>query len=434
MTAPPAPKKDALPETPVPRRHHLVLMISAALMLSFILWASLARIDEVARGEGTVIPSSEVQAIQSLDGGIVEDLPAREGETVEAGDILLRLRNVEAASDLSAARQKYLGLMASIARLRAAAEGGEPQFPEEVLQDAPGFARAESDTLKADRDRLKGQLEVLAAQKAQKEQETAELERRIADTERLLKLAREERAMVAPLVSRGAASRMSLLQADRQIAEREAELAALNLSLPRAASAVEEFARRASGLEDEFRANARRELSDKTAEAEALSQSLAAFRERSARTEIRSPVRGIVKDIRIKTVGGVVRPGETIMEIVPLGDTLIIEGRIRPADIAFIHPGQKATVRLSAFDFSVYGALEGEVRDVSADAITTERGDSFYRVRVITEKAAVEKDGRAYPIIPGMQATIDIITGKRTVMVYLLRPLLRGAQTALRER
>lgn len=415
-------------------RDHALLYAIAALLGLFLLWANVTSLEEVARGDGKVVPSSQVQVIQSLEGGIIDEFLVKEGDTVSEGQTVLRMRNVQAKSDFAATTQKYLGIFASTLRLQAEAEGKELVFPDEVKKGTPEQARAEQDAFDANRRQLAGQKSVFEQQKTQKEQEVAELSRRIADVSNVLRLAQEERGMVAPMVEKGAANKMELLQLDRQIAQQKAELNGMKLALPRSEAAVKEVASRIEELTSGFKATAQKELAEKTIELNTIKQTLSAYQDKSARTEIKSPVRGKVQDIKITTVGGVAKPGDPIMEIVPLEDLLIVETRIRPADIAFIHPGQKAVVRLSAFDFSVYGALEGQVSDISPDSITNEKGESFYRVRVTTAKTKLKKGNKEYDVIPGMQATVDIVTGEKTVMKYLMKPFIKASQTALRER
>lgn len=416
-------------------RDHVLLYTVAGLLLIFLVWANLARLEEVARGDGKVIPSSQVQVIQNLEGGIIDEFLVKEGETVKEGQVILRMRNVQADSDLGATNQKYHGLLATTIRLQAEAAGKDAvEFPKEVTAAAPESVSAEQDVFIARKKQIIGQLDILNQQLAQKRGEVEELNRRIADTSNLLKLAQDERAMVAPMVERGAANKMELLQIDRQIATQKAELNSLRSALPRSNAGVKEVQGRINDLTSSQRADAQRELAEKTIELNTIKQTLAAYKDRSERTEVKSPVHGRVQDIKVTTVGGVVRPGDPIMDIVPLEDTLVVESRVRPADIAFIYPGQKALVRISAFDFSVYGALEGKVKDISPDSITNDKGESFYRVTVQTEETTLKKGNKEYDIIPGMQATVDIITGEKTVMNYLLKPFVKASQTALRER
>lgn len=417
-----------------PAQHLLLYIVSAALLL-FIIWANIATLDEVARGPAKVIPASEVQVIQSLEGGIIDAVPVKEGDEVKEGQVVLRMRNVQAGADFAATTQRYLSLLAMTARLEAEAEGSaEVVFPEELLQGAPELAKAQGESFAANKKNNDEQLGILREQLSQRQQQVVELQRRISDSAGVLALSRKERDMVAPMVEKGSSSKRDLLQIERQIAQLDTEYNALKLSLPRTQDGVKEIQKRIDELTSGFSAAARKELAERQADLNTARQALAAYRDKSERNDIKSPVRGAVKDIRIKTIGGVAKPGETIMEIVPLGDQLLVEGRIKPSDIAFVTVGEKAVVRLTAFDSSIFGALDGTVVDVSPDSIADEKGESYYRVRVKTDKTGLARGGKDYAIIPGMQATIDIVTGDKTVMTYLLKPFIKASRTALRER
>jgi len=425
---------DFSPADGIAWRDHILLYFIAGLLGLFILWANLATLEEVSRGEGKVIPSSEIQVIQSLEGGIIESFPVKTGDRVEKGQVILHLRNEQFKSDLSASQQKYYGLLATVTRLQAEADDKPLEFPDEVTKLVLDSVKAERDTYDANLKQRKGQMAVLEQQREQRQQEVTELQRRIADISSVLGLAQEERQMVAPMVERGAANKMELLQLDRQIAQQRAELNGLRLALPRSQAAVKEADERINELKSGFRATAQRELAEKTIEMNTVRETMAAHKDRTERSEIRAPMDGIVKDIKISTVGGVARAGEPIMEIVPVDDLLVVEARIKPSDIAFINVGQKAVVRLSSYDFSVYGSMEGKVTEVGADSFTTEKGESFYRVRVETNAEKLRKGSKEYDIKSGMQATVDVITGHKTVMQYLLKPFIKASQTALRER
>lgn len=413
---------------------HILLYAVVALIAIFLLWASFAKLDEVSRGEGKIIPSSEVQVIQSLEGGIIDEFLVKEGDSVKEGQIILRLRDIQAKSDFSSIQQKYWGLTAAVVRLQAEADGKEPVFPDEIIKGAPESVTAETAAYAANRKQNGQQSNVLKEQLTQKRQEVEELQRRISDTQKMSRLTQDEYDMVAPMVKKGAASKKELLKLDQQIASTQAELNGLRLSLPRAQAGVKESQSRIDEQESGFRAEAQKILSDKTIELNTIKQTLSAYEDKSTRTEIKSPMTGIVKSLKIKTVGGVARAGEPIMEIVPVEDRLIVEAHVKPSDIAFIHPGQKAIVRLSACDSAIYGNLEGAVSDISADSIVNEKGDSFYRVRATTKETTLKRGAKECTIIPGMQATVDIVTGEKTVMTYLLKPFVKASQTALTER
>ncbi len=420
------------------KRDHVLLYFIGFILLVFIGWANFATLEEVTRGEGTIIPSSQVKVIQNLEGGIIEEMLVRNGDVVDKGAVLVRLRNIQATSDLSANQKRYLGLKAIVQRLQAQSEGAESiDFSDDVIAGVPESVKNEKATFAAAQRQMTSQMSVLEQQLAQKKQEVEELERRIADTGRVLSLSNQEMEMLKPAVERGAAPKMELLQLERSIAERRAELNGLRLALPRSKSAVTEVEQRLAEMSDTAKADAQRELADKIVEMNSIRETLSALEDRKERTTIVSPVKGTVKDVKFTTEGGVIQPGETIMEVVPLGDSLLIEANIRPSDIAFLYPGQKATVKITAFDYTIYGGLEGKVETISADTITSQgqQGEEeFYQIVVRTEETAIKHQGDELLIKPGMKAQIDVLTGEKSVMDYLLKPFKKAAQSALRER
>lgn len=419
----------------LPLSKHILLLLIVAFCGIFVLWASFATLDEVTRGEGKVIPSSEIQILSSLEGGVVDAFTVKEGDAVHAGQVLMRLRDIEASSDLGSSRARYLGLLATVTRLQAEAEGRDGvEFPEEVAKGAPQSVVEELNAFNANREKNRGQLDILNQQLTQREAEVRELGSRAADLKGVIGVTRQQRDMIAPAVGRGSAPRMELLDLERSIKEKQAELNGVLSSLPRAKAAVAEAEARIKDIETTAKAQAQAELSAKLTEMNAIRETLAGYQERKGRTEIRSPVEGIVKDLKINTVGGVVKPGQDVIEIVPQDDQLLVEARIRPSDIAFLHPGQKAVVKITAYDFSIYGGLTGKVVDISADTIANEKGESFYRVRVRTDESTLKRKGEVLPIIPGMVAGVDIMTGHKTVMEYLLKPFIKTMRTAMNER
>jgi adhesin transport system membrane fusion protein len=384
---------------------HLLLVVIALFFLLFLTWAHFATLDEVTRGDGRVIPSSQVQVVQNLEGGIVADIMMREGAIVEKGEVLLRIENVRAASELRGGRQRYLNLLASIARLQAEIAETGIRFPPEVMAEARQAAINETDLFNARQDSLQSELQILQNQAQQREQEVAELKQKV-----------------------------DLLRLQREVNDLQGELESTRLALPRVELALREANRRIEERILGFRAEAQRELNTLQAEAGGLAELLEADSDPVARTDVRSPVRGTIKQLFVNTLGGVVQPGEDLAEIVPLEDTLLVEAKVRPADIAFLRPGQAATVKVTAYDFSIYGGLDAVVEDISADTIIDEDGERFYRIRVRTSDSTLEKAGVPLPIIPGMTTQVDILTGEKTVMDYLLKPILRARQNALRER
>lgn len=419
----------------LPLAQHLLLLGISAFIVIFIVWANFATLDEVTKGEGRVIPTSETQVIQSLEGGIVDQIFVKEGDRVKAGQKLVQLRDIAASSDLGENQAKYYGMMATVARLQAEANGkSTPDFPKDVMEKAPQSVADEMSAFRANQMQIESQVSVLRSQVSQKEQEVREISTRLSDSERVVALAREKKASIEPLVARGSAPKLELLDLESEIARQETELNGLRESMPRARSAVGEINARIRDVTSRARADAQIKLAQIMIEVNAIQQGMGALEDRKTRTEIKSPVDGIVKDIKITTVGGVVKAGDAFIEVVPVDDQLLVEARIRPGDIAFLRPGQDAMVKISAYDFSIYGGLKAELVDISADTITNEKGESFYRVRLRTEETALKRKGEVLPIIPGMVATADILTGHKTVMEYLLKPIIKTVSESMHER
>jgi len=418
-----------------PRRFaHILLFAIVLFFVLFIAWASFATLDEVTRGEGRVIPSSQVQVVQNLEGGIVADIRIRESQIVETGDILLRIDNVKAASDLRGARQRHLSLLGSIARLQAEIEERGIDFPPELMTEARRVAIDETALFNARQAALQSELEILRNQANQRDQEVAELDTRLVQFERSAVLAADELEITEPLAAKRVVSKVELLRLKRQVNDLKGELESARLSLPRLKLAQREAHRRIEERFLNFQAEAQRELTTVQTEAAALAEVIAADSDRVNRTDVRSPVRGTIKSLLINTIGGVIQPGQDLVEIVPLEDTLLIEAQVRPADIAFLRPDQPAVVKVTAYDYAVYGGLDAEVESISADTITDDRGDHFFRVRVRTDSSNLDKSGEPLPIIPGMTTQVDILTGQKTVMDYLMKPILRIRNEAFRER
>lgn len=423
------------PDDDLPLSRHMMLVVIGTFFVIFVVWANWATLDEVTRGDGKVIPSSEIQMVQHQEGGIVRDFLVKEGDNVTAGQVLMRLSDVGATSDLGSNQKRYLGLKAKSQRLQAEAEGQvTPQFSEDVMKGVPQSVTEELNAFKANQANVHSQTQVLDQQISQREQEVRELETRASDLRGVISLSRQEMDMIRPLVERGSAPKMELLQLERDMKERQTELNGVLTSLPRAKSAVEEAKSRIEELKSAARATAQTELATTQIEMGTIKETLSALSDRQKRTDIRSPVSGTIKDFKINTVGGVIKPGDDVVEIVPRDDQLLVEARVRPADIAFLYPGQQAIVKITAYDFSIYGGLKGEVVDISADTITNDKGESFYRVRVRTPEKNLKRKGEILPIIPGMVASVDILTGEKTVMEYIMKPFIKTLDNAMKER
>ncbi len=418
----------------LPLTSHLLLFFILAFFGLFFLWASFANLDEVTRGDGTVIPKSDIQKISSLEGGIVDEFFIKKGDEVKKGDVLVRLSDIAAASDLGSNQARYLGLLAAITRLQAEVEGRLPSFPDEVMQGAPQAVTEEMNSYRANKDQIASQTSIMDQQKSQRSQELSELQIRASDIRGQLGLIREEKQMVEPLVAKGSAPRMELLQLDRQIKEKQTELNGVLSAIPRARSAIGEANARIREVKSAAKATSQTELSAKNIEMQAIKQGLAGLKDRKTRADIKSPVDGYIKELKVYTVGGVVQPGQEFIEIVPKDDQLLVEAKINPKDIAFLYPEQPAIAKITAYDFAIYGGLVGKVVAISPDAVTNEEGDSFYIVTILTEESALKRKGEVLPIIPGMIASVDILTGEKTVMEYLLKPFIKTLNNSLNER
>ena len=419
-------------------RAHWMLLASLVFVIAAFVWAALAEIDEVSVGQGQVVPSSKVQVVQNLEGGIVADILIEPGQAVKKGQALMRIDDTRFSSSYREGDARDSALRIRIARLDAEASATGFVPPADLARDKPELVlqeRALFDSRR--RDYLAG-LAVLQRQVEQRAQELAEMQARDTQLQHSYELVQQELAMVRPAAEKGVVSRVDLVRLERQANDLSGELEVARLGVPRLRAAEEEVRDRVEQYQAEFRAAARRELSEARAEQSIVSSSNVALEDRLARTTVRAPVAGTVKQVKVTTIGGVVQPGMDLVEIVPRDDTLLVEARLRPRDIAFVRPGLDAMVKLSAYDFSIYGGLIGRVEHVSADAIADDRPgvapESYYLVRVRTAQNARGGGKQRLDVIPGMQATVDIRTGRRTVLQYLLKPVLRAKEKALRER
>jgi membrane fusion protein, adhesin transport system len=419
---------------------HVLLYTVAAFVVVFVIWADQAVLDEVTRGQARVIPSSQVQLIQNLEGGILADVRVREGEVVEKGQVLLRIDNTRAQSDLADLRQQDLHLTAVVARLEGEIAGftsAEIVFPERLLTDAPGLVKAERLNAQIRKEQLESQLGILREQMIQKEQEIAELTSKLENVKNSLGLAQQQLKIKKPLAEQGVISKVELLQVQRDVNELKTERDATQLSIPRAEAALKEAQNRVNEKTNTFRSEAAEELSRHRAELASVQEQLIGNQDRVTRTEVRSPLRGTVKEIKIRTIGGVIRPGEDLMEIVPIEDSLLVEAKIKTTDSGFVHLDQQAVVKFDTYDYSIYGGLDAVVEFKSSDAIEEEVGgkrERFFRVRLRTDRSFLGTASMPLPIGPGDTAMVDILTGQKTVLQYLMQPILRARDMAFRER
>lgn len=417
------------------RGQQLLLWVMGACVVAFLLWAYFAMLDEVVRGEGKVIPSSQVQVVQNLEGGIVKEIRVGEGDLVNRGDVLLVIDDTRFDSSLQESRLRTLSLQAKSLRLQAEADGLEamPQLPAEITTALPQIAEQEQKLFAERRSELAANHAILDEQMVQKRQAIAELASRSKRLGRSLALADRELKVTRPLRDQGAVSEVEILRLQRQVNDLRGDLDEAKLGIPRLEAELAEAEQRGVELDASFRKEARAELNEVSTELSALSAGNVALEDRVRRTQVRSPIRGVIKSLQVRTIGGVVQPGMDLVEIVPIGDNLLVEAKVKPQDIAFLRPDLPAKVKLTAYDFAVYGGLDAQVEHISADTFVEDDGSPYYLVRVRAREPALVRDGKAYAIMPGMTAQVDILVGEKTVLSYLLKPVLRARENALRE-
>ncbi len=417
-----------------PRLSRITVWLAAALLLVALIWAWFAVLDEVTMGEGKAIPSSKVQVIQNLEGGIVTEIFVREGQMVNKGDTLLRLDDTRFLSNKGESEADRYALTAQVERLSAEAEGRPFEVSEEVRSKAPQVAEDELSLYQSRQRRLSSEKQTLSEQLRQKTQELAEFRSKAEQYRSALALLQQELNMSTPLVGTGAISPVEILRLKRSTVEARGSLNATTLAIPRAEAAVAEIKSKIEESEAGFRSEAAKELNEKRTDLSKITASSIAIDDRVTRTTVVSPVHGIIKLLKVNTIGGVVQPGSDLLEIVPLEDNLLIEAKVRPQDVAFLHPGQPAMVKFSAYDYTIYGGLKAKLELISADTVTDDKGNSFYLIQVRTDKNHLGGDNKPLLIIPGMTATVDIITGHKSVLDYLLKPVLKARTEAMRER
>ena len=417
-----------------PRSSHLILICTAIFIIVALTWAAFAKLDEVTRGEGKVIPSTKIQVIQNLEGGILSEILVKEGDLVEAEQPLLRLDDIRFSSTYRETRAKYLSLLARSSRYYAEANNKPVEIPEIVWEEDAQLASNEIALFNSRASALSANIDILEQQELQTKQELAEHKAQENKLARSYSLVKQELDMSAPLEAEGAISEVEILRLKRSVNDLRGELEATRLAVPRLRSAHEEIQSKIADIEIAFRTEARTKLNEIEAELSGIEETLRGQEDRVKRTLITSPVKGIVKQILVTTIGGVVKPGMDLIEIVPFEGNLLVEAHVRPSDIAFLRPEQNAQVKLTAYDYAIYGGLPAKLEHISADTITDENGESFYLIKVRTERNYLGNEHHPLKIIPGMTAVVDILTGEKSVLDYLLKPVLRARDRAMRER
>ena len=400
-------------------------------------WAHFARVDDVARADGKIVPSGRMQVVQHLEGGVVNAIHVKPGDEVAQGSPLLSLSPVQFGSERDSRSEQVLALKARQARLEAEARGLEPRFDASIK--GPGAStylqteRAEFDQRRA---RLQSDLATVDTQLTQRLKEVEEAKTTLATARRNLALSREEREIVATMVERGLEPRLELVRLDGRISEIQGRVDSAQMMIPRLDAAVSEVRARRQAVLSQFRADASSELSRTTSDLRAQQELLPGLSDRVQRTEIVSPTKGIVNRVAVTTVGATARAGEPLVEIVPVDDKLVLDVRIRPQDIGFVKIGMPARIKLTAYDYSIFGTVEGEVISVSPDLVpgNSEQEPPAYQARIETRGPVPQRQGKPVALLPGMQASVDIITGNKTVLEYLSKPIVAMRENAFRER
>ena len=414
-----------------PLKAKMLMYCILAILVATIIWAYYAKVDEVTRGDGRVIPSRQMQVIQSLDGGIVSEILIKEGELVKIGTPLIKIDETRAVSSLRENKGQYLALLAKQSRLKALAEGAAFNPPAEVQKEVPLVYEQEYALYNASRDELSSIVNIARDQKEQREKELIEVQFKKETAERTYESANKELAANKPLLASGAVSEIDILKLEREASRARGEIDQARAQISRTQSAISEAGRKIIESEQNFRSKVRGELNDTSAKLASLTETSVALSDKVKQSTLKSPVNGKVSRLFFNTVGGVIQPGKEVMEVVPTDDALIIETKVQIKDIAFLRPNQSAIVKLTAYDYTVYGTLDAVVEEISANSTVDDKGNAYYIVRVRTLKNSL---GAELPIIAGMQAQVDILTGKKTILSYLLKPVLKAKSYAFSER
>ncbi|HAS6241140.1 HlyD family type I secretion periplasmic adaptor subunit [Vibrio vulnificus] len=435
-----------------PTNARLMLWVIVLFFAVAIGWAAWAEIDKVTVGQGKVIPSSQIQIVQNLEGGLVKEILVKEGQLVQKGQQLLLIDDTRFRSDYREREQQVANLTAAVLQLTSSIDSveideeftnaeweksvvikyGQLAFPAELEQQQPELIARQRAEYRQDLNNLRNQISVLTQQVKQKQQDLVEIQARVKNLRQGHVFTKKELEITQPLADEGVVPKIELLKLQRQVNDTRRELTSTELKIPVLQSTIREAMLSRIDAALKFRSEQQEKLNKTQDQLSALVESAVGLRDRVKRTVVISPVTGKIKTLNINTVGGVIQPGMDIVEIVPTEDSLLVEAKIAPQDIAFLRPNLPAVVKFTAYDFTKYGGLDGELEHISADTTQDEEGNSFYIVRVRTEKTNFGQDAEL-PIIPGMTASVDIITGKRTVLEYLLKPILSAQNNALKE-
>lgn len=414
-----------------PLRPRALIYFIFIILCVLIFWASVAVIDEVARGEGTVIPSLQTQIIQSYDGGVVEEILIAEGQVVEKGELLLRIDRTRFDSSVQENRVQYLSVLATKTRLEALINDTEFVLPVQIIEEVPQVAQNERTLYFSSLEELEQKLSIAREQFVQREAELQGVQAKLNQSSRANEIAKEDLQATLPLLNSGAVSESEINRLELIVSNTSGEIEQAVAQLTQVRSAITEAEKKQAEVDLVAKNEWGVDLSVALSDLAVLEESGLGLADRLKYADIRAPVRGTILRLFVNTVGGVVQPGKEVVELTPLDDQLLVEVKIAPRDIAFLQLGQVAMVKLTSYDFTIYGGLIGEVERIAVDTITNEQDETYYLVRVRTLESGFDQ---SLPIIPGMTSQVDIMTGKKTILSYLLKPILRAKQNALTER
>ncbi|MDX1809734.1 MAG: HlyD family type I secretion periplasmic adaptor subunit [Sulfurospirillaceae bacterium] len=416
------------------RKSQFVLYLLVLTVVVFVGWSYITYVDEIVRSIGKVIPSGENKVLQNLEGGIIEDILVKEGDRVKQGQILLKIKNVKSTVDLDEIKFRYNDLFAQSYRLIAQATMKSLKFDKAFAKKHPGLVTREESLYNTNMNQLKAKIDVLQKQIKQKNDQLKEAVVKAKDLQRSYFLINEEINMTEPMVKEGIKSKVDFLKLQREANKIKTDINTINNSTPEIRSSIDEIRSKINETRLTFIAKSKQDLNDVLGKLDITENKIESYQDTVNRTYVRSPVEGIVKKMYVNTIGGVIRPGMDLIEVVPDNKNLIVEVKILPKDIAFIYYGQGALVKFTAYNYSIYGGLKGKVIGISPDTITDKDNKTYYIVRIKTDKDTLVYNGEKLKIIPGMTVNADIITGKRTIFDYIMKPILNSKDYIFTER
>jgi len=416
-------------------KSQLIVWIMFLVLIWLLVWANYAELDKIVRGQGKVVPSSKIQVVQNLEGGIIENIFVHSGDNVQKGQVLLKLDNTQFSSSYDETEAQLYDLRAQAARLSAQAfnKPFKINIPSDNNSMVEAIFEREKQLYKNQLQQLETTQQILNEKITQNRSELQEAYNQFEQLSKSYDLLQQEIKIMKPLVTEGIASEVDLLKTRREATDAYSQLQTTQNSIPRLKSIINESINKKQEAKQKFRNEAQQELNTVLAKLSQLESSKTALEDRVRRTSITSPVNGTISELLVTTIGEVIQPGSDIVKIVPLDDSLVLETKISPADIGFVYPGLKAKIKFTAYDFAIYGGLDGTVEKISADTILDEEGNSFYIARIKTDKNYLGSEKKPLSLMPGMTATVDVVVGKHTILEYLIKPIIKAKDLALRE-